>query len=56
MWIFLAEDIGGIEKEEDVEDCNVEKCCELSEWSEWTSCSVTCGEGIETRTRSYDEE
>lgn len=27
--------------------------CRLTEWSPWSSCSVSCGYGIKTRRRSY---
>jgi hypothetical protein len=36
-------------------DCNTHDCpidCELSSWNSWASCSVTCGTGDHSRTRT----
>ena len=36
-------------------DCNRSPCpvhCEVSSWSEWTSCTKTCGTGLKSRSRS----
>lgn len=30
--------------------------CRFSEWSDWSSCSSTCGKGIRTRTRTFIDE
>lgn len=37
------------------QDCNVGPCpidCQFSEWEPWSFCSVTCGEGTQTRKRT----
>eukprot|EP00923_Selenidium_pygospionis_P010994 GHVN01019179.1.p1 GENE.GHVN01019179.1~~GHVN01019179.1.p1 ORF type:complete len:977 (+),score=72.94 GHVN01019179.1:1725-4655(+) len=42
----------------DVSPCNQEACatpCEVTEWTDWSSCNVSCGsgnQGLESRTRS----
>ena len=32
--------------------CLVRVDCKLSEWTEWGECSVSCGGGIKTRTKT----
>ena len=31
--------------------CNDQTCPEWTQWSEWSQCSLTCGGGLQTRTR-----
>jgi len=43
----------------DISDCNVAACpvdCQLGDWASWQSCSVSCGSGSRTRTRSTSVE
>ncbi|XP_059084328.1 uncharacterized protein LOC131881467 [Tigriopus californicus] len=45
--------------EEETKPCYVNKCpqdCVFVTWSEWTSCSQTCGTGTKARTRSVGRE
>jgi hypothetical protein len=42
---------------EERRECNIAECpvnCELSDWSQFPDCSVTCGSGTRTRYRSID--
>jgi hypothetical protein len=41
------------------EDCNADACpvdCVLSAWGAWSSCSVTCGDGVRNQSRTVETE
>ena len=39
---------------EEFESCATLLCPEWTEWGGWSACSVTCGEGSQTRVRRCD--
>ena len=49
----MAVNLGIFDSPGILEDHNVTPGCEASEWSGWSSCSVTCGKGISMRTRTF---
>merc|ERR1719354_1429064 len=47
-----AGDEGCLGDESEIRICNTQLCPGFSMWSEWSACSVTCGEGEESRSRT----
>lgn len=41
---------------EETANCNSDPCsaasCQASDWGEWSSCTLSCGDGVKTRTRT----
>ncbi|XP_052807325.1 A disintegrin and metalloproteinase with thrombospondin motifs gon-1-like isoform X2 [Mya arenaria] len=55
--VCLGENGQRVETEITTEQCNLETCSVNGgwrDWSDWTSCSVTCGGGVRSRSRSCD--
>lgn len=50
-------DLDSTQKLDDTENSEgeIRPGCETTEFTQWTSCSVTCGKGIRTRTRQYQQ-
>jgi hypothetical protein len=41
----------------EIEPCNTQECpvnCEVSEWSNWSTCNTSCGGGIQQKTRTIN--
>jgi len=47
-----AGDAGCLGDDSEIRICNTQLCPGFSMWSEWSACSVTCGEGEESRSRT----
>ncbi|XP_040567740.2 LOW QUALITY PROTEIN: SCO-spondin-like [Lepeophtheirus salmonis] len=54
--IFLGVNVTCPGSPEEFQNCNTNKCPELSNWSEWTICTKKCGTGERSRERTCNGE
>ena len=41
-----------VHKDDGTKMCPIKQDCEVGEWSEWSNCTTTCGEGVNIRNRT----